>query len=287
MNGNAAMQAGGVEAAAPVDGAVSAITVGLLLGAGAASIVIATRVARRLRRGLPVVEPRAHPPASWHGGDVAVIAAAYVGLLAATGLAVGATPALRIQLAADVATKTAATLVGIGVLRAAGASWAAIGFPGGRWRDDLRLAGGALALVLAPLLALAAALDRIVPYRHPVVAFLQEHRDPVAIGLVILAAVVVAPVAEEFFFRRVLQGWLEVRLPEADGAAASGLAAAAFAAAHVGHGLAAAPLFLFGVVLGIVARRTGALAPCVLLHAAFNAVSVGLLLVAPAGQAAG
>jgi membrane protease YdiL (CAAX protease family) len=138
-----------------------------------------------------------------------------------------------------------------------------------------------LALVLAPLLGIAALLDRIVPYRHPVVDYLQTTRDPLAVALVVLSAVVVAPLAEEFFFRRVLQGWLESRLPEADGAAAVGLSAAAFAAAHTGHGLAAAPLFLLGVVLGIVARRTGSLVPCVILHAAFNAVGVGLILVTP------
>jgi membrane protease YdiL (CAAX protease family) len=218
---------------------------------------------------------------------VALVALAYMGLLAAAGAMVGAGSSLRFQLLADIGVKTAATLVGVAVLRTTGASWAELGIAGWRWPDDLRLAVGALALVVAPLLGLAAALDRLVPYEHPVVAFLRDNRDPVAVALVVVAAVVVAPIGEEFFFRRVLQGWLEQRLPEADGAAAIGLQAAAFAAAHLGHGLAAAPLLLFGIVLGVIARATGSLAPCVILHALFNAVSVGLLLATPSASTGG
>jgi membrane protease YdiL (CAAX protease family) len=35
------------------------------------------------------------------------------------------------------------------------------------------------------------------------------------------------------------------------------------------------------LVLGVIARRTGSIVPCILLHALFNAVSVGLLLLQP------
>lgn len=281
------MQAAAADITAPVEPALAAPLVAMAVVACAASLVIATRLVRRLRRGLPVVEPRPHPPATWSGGDVALVALVYVGLLAAAGTIVTASSSLRVQLFADIVTRLVATLAGVGVLRSGGAPRGVCGWVAGRWRDDLRLALGGLGLVLAPLLAIAALLDRVVPYEHPLVSFLQEHRDPVAVALALVAAVVVAPVAEEFFFRRVLQGWLENRLPEADGAAAVGLSAAAFAAAHLGHGLAAAPLFLFGIVLGVVARRTGSLVPCVLLHALFNAVGVGLTLLSPATAGGG
>lgn len=256
----------------------------LLVGMGlawAVSAVVAGRLAGRLRRGLPVLDERPHPAAAWGGADVAMIAAVFVGLLVAVGGVLGGEATLRQQLLADVITKVGGTAAGVALLRSGGASWAGLGFAGGRWSDDLRVGLGGLALVLAPLLGIAAILDRIVPYRHPVVDYLQTTRDPLAVALVVLAAVVVAPIAEEFFFRRVLQGWLEARLPGADGAAAVGLSAAAFAAAHAGHGLAPVPLFLLGLALGIVARRTGSLAACVILHAAFNAVGVGLILLAP------
>lgn len=279
------MQGPGVEATAGDSMLATAIVIGMLT-ALAASVVVAGRLARRLGRGLPVIEPRPHPAAAWRGADVALIALAYLGLLVAAGTIVSDTSPLRVLLLADVASKSLATIVGMGLLASGGASWAALGFAGGRWRDDVRIAACGLALVLAPLLAIAALLDRIVSYRHSIVTFLQGHRDPIDVGLVVLAAVVVAPVAEEFFFRRVLQGWLEARLPEADGAAAIGLSAAAFAAAHLGQGLAPAPLFLLGIVLGVIAHRTGSIIPCILLHAAFNAVGVALLLADPAGAAA-
>ena len=135
----------------------------------------------------------------------------------------------------------------------------------------------ALGLVVAPLLGLAGLLDQIVPYRHPLVDLLAERRDAVALAVVIGSAVVAAPVAEEFFFRRVLQGWLERRLPDAGGTAVV-LSAVAFALAHQGQGLAYVPLFPFGIVLGLIARQTGSIVACVLVHALFNAVSVGILL---------
>jgi len=275
------MQAGDVAGGVSVDPALAGPVIAGICLAWAASAAVAVRLAGRLRRGLPAVEPRPHPAATWSGADVAMIAAVFVGLPIAAAGVLGAKAPLRQQLLADVATKLGGTVAGIAVLRSGGASWASVGFAGGRWLDDLRVGLGGLALVLAPLLGIAALLDRIVPYRHPVVDYLQTTRDPLAVALVVLSAVVVAPLAEEFFFRRVLQGWLESRLPEADGAAAVGLSAAAFAAAHTGHGLAPAPLFLLGVVLGIVARRTGSLVPCVILHAAFNAVGVGLILITP------
>jgi len=149
---------------------------------------------------------------------------------------------------------------------------------------------GTVALVLAPLLGLAAILDRIVPYRHPIVEFLAVHRDRTSIALVWLAATVVAPVVEEFFFRRVLQGWLETWLSgRGAAAAAGGLAIAgsafAFALAHLGQGLAWMPLLGLGVVLGWLARQTGSIVPGILAHALFNAVSVVLVLLQPPSAA--
>lgn len=284
MNGDFASD---VESTAPAEPARPEIGLEGLAVAALASAAMLVVIARRLGRGLPLVEPRARAPVTWGGADVAVVALAYVGLLASVGTSISPESPLRLQLLADILVKAGATLVGLGMLRATGASWTALGLAGWRWRDDLRLALGGLALVVAPLLGLAAVLDRIVPYEHPIVEFLRDQRDPVGVALVVVAAVVVAPIAEEFFFRRALQGWLEERLPEAGGALAIGLQAAAFAAAHLGHGLAAAPLFLFGIVLGVVARATGSLAPCVILHALFNAVSVALLLATPAAPGGG
>jgi membrane protease YdiL (CAAX protease family) len=135
-----------------------------------------------------------------------------------------------------------------------------------------------VALILAPLLALAGLLDHLVPYRHPLVDLLAERRDGTALAAVIVSAVIAAPGAEEFFFRRVLQGWLEKRFPEPSGVTAIVLSAAAFALAHQGQGLAYVPLLPFGLVLGTLARQTGSIVACIVAHALFNAISVGIVL---------
>jgi len=194
---------------------------------------------------------------------------------------------LQARLAAGSLAMLAATAVSTIHLVLRGLGWASLGFDLSRIRDDARLAVAGLLLLLAPLLALAAVLDRVVPYRHAIVDFLNAHRDPLSIGLVVFAAVVAAPIAEEFLFRRVLQGWLDGWLgrslgpeePRWGGVMAIGLSSLAFAAAHMGQGMAWLPLFFFGLVVGYLARQTGSIVPGIILHGLFNAVSVALVLV--------
>lgn len=252
--------------------------------AWAASVAAAGWVALRWARGRPVPAAGAAPDTPWGGVEVATLIAVYVALSYAALAVLPAGAGLDRQLAAGIATNLVTTLAGMSLLRARGATWRDLGFSGaGR---AFLPAGVVLVVVLAPLLSLAALLDAVVPYRHPLVDFLATRRDTVAIGLAIVAAVVAAPIAEEFFFRRVLQGWLERRVPARDEATAIVASAAAFGLAHTGQGLAWLPLVLFGIVLGWLARRTGSIVPCILLHAAFNAVSVTILLVAgpPGGR---
>lgn len=253
-----------------------AVVTAVAVVAVVASLAAAGFLARRIRRGQPVLPTRPGIAACWGGGDVAGILLAYLALVTAVAGLVPGDGALAPRLAANASTTLLAAGLGVAILRSRGASWEMLGLGCDRVRYDFRLAVVALALVVAPLLALAGLLDRIEPYRHPVVDFLATHRDSGAIALVVFAAVVAAPLAEEFFFRRVLQGWLENLLH--DGRAAIVVSAAAFALAHWGQGLAYVPLFPFGLVLGLIAQRTGSLVPCVMLHALFNAVSVGLIL---------
>lgn len=253
-----------------------ALTVALGTAAVVASVAAAAGIARRIGRGEPAVAWRPHPEAVWQGSDVAAIAAMYLLVAVAAAALVPPGAPLRDLLAVDVASKVAVVALGIVHLVSRGADLRMLGFPPPR-AADVGLALGGLALVVAPLLSLAGLLDRLVPYEHPVVDFLQRNRDPLSVGLVVLSAVVVAPVAEELFFRRVLQGWLERRLDDRAGSAVV-VSALAFALAHAGHGLAPVPLFLFGLVLGTIARQTGSLVPCILLHGLFNAVSIGIVL---------
>jgi membrane protease YdiL (CAAX protease family) len=274
-----------VESAPPPD--APAWLAWAIVVAAAAVLAVAAGIGTRLRRGLPVIEPRPQRPVPWEGSDVVFVVGCGVAIATLVGGLIGKDPPVDVSLQAGLVLMSAAGLAAIGWLVLRGATATDLGLVGGRLRADLGLATAALGLVLLPLLALASALNQLVPYKHDVVDFLTVHRDPLAVGLVIAAAVVAAPLVEELFFRRILQGWLEKRLPDANGSLAIVLSAAAFALAHQGQGLAYVPLFPLGLVLGFIARQTGSIVPCILLHALFNAVSVGLLLATPPPVPAG
>jgi uncharacterized protein len=97
--------------------------------------------------------------------------------------------------------------------------------------------------------------------------------------------VLVAPIAEELFFRGFFYGSLRSRLSPVASALIVGLV---FGAIHATTGLSAVPaLVVFGVVLCLLRERTGSLYPCIGLHAFNNAIAyAGLTDVAP-GIAAG
>ena len=250
----------------------------LVLGGSLAGFVVsAAFVRRRVMRGEPLVTERPHAPVPWEASDVTLVVVFY---LLGASLMASAAPEPRplvYRLVGNAVLSLATMLAAMAWLQFRGADWAALGFPGGRWRDDVAIAGRALGLVVFPLLMAAAALNAIMQYEHPVVDFLEANRDLTAAGIVVISAVVVAPLTEEFFFRRVLQGWLEKRFADEAGVAVS-LSAIAFASAHAGQGLAFLPLFPLALVLGWIARQTGSIVPSTLLHAMFNAVSVFLLL---------
>jgi membrane protease YdiL (CAAX protease family) len=97
--------------------------------------------------------------------------------------------------------------------------------------------------------------------------------------------VIVAPLAEELFFRVLLQGWLEdygaatiVDIEPAVPLAAPRwpivISAALFALMHLGQGPAPAPLFVLGLAMGYLYRQTHRITPPLVLHAFFNATSM-------------
>lgn len=265
---------------------------GLVIGSAAiaacaASVGMASAIARRIRQGQAIVEPRPQQPVPWDGRDVVMVVALVLGARLVAGAGLDRESSMQALLLANAFAMIVGTVLAMAYLRGKGASWQALGFPRGRPAHDLAIACGGLGLVLAPLLAAAAVLNLLVPYSHPIVDYLTDHNDLVAVALVTLSAVVAAPVAEEFLFRRVLQGWLQNKEPPLEPGAAVGISALLFAVAHYGQGLAWLPLFALGLVLGWIVRQTGSIVPAILLHALFNAVSVTLLLVQTRSVAAG
>jgi len=104
---------------------------------------------------------------------------------------------------------------------------------------------------------------------HSTIQMLHDESQPgfMIVGLWI-GAVVVAPTAEELFFRGILQTvvW-NATLRRGAAIAASSVA---FALAHTQQPHAMPALIALAALLGFVYERTGALLPCILIHAVFN-----------------
>ena len=255
-----------------------------ILGAWVGSVWMAGILVRRWLAGRPLVAERPHQTVvPWKGRHVLAVIMIMLMARLIGQTAVSQPDTMTSQLIGGLLGMIIGTAASIVMLLSQGASWSDLGLWPVRGKADVCLAGGSLILVLAPLLAIAAMLDHIVPYEHPIIDFLTEQRDVYAIVIVVVTAIGAAPIAEEILFRRVLQGWLEsLPLPNGPTLAVS-LSALAFGAAHIGQGLAWLPLVILGVVLGVLVKQTGSLVPAILLHAMFNAVSVGLLLLQLSG----
>jgi membrane protease YdiL (CAAX protease family) len=104
--------------------------------------------------------------------------------------------------------------------------------------------------------------------------------------VLLLAIVLIAPVAEELFFRGlVLNAWLREY-----GVRRAVLGSAAlFAAIHtdvrtldtvIGSVVSVVPIFGLGIALALVYRRTGSLLAPIAMHAGFNAISLAVALIA-------
>ena len=260
-------------------GATAALGWGGVALAIAASVFVASRIWQCESRGGTVVPGRPWPAAAWSGAAVLLVACGWLLVAAFCVSLLPADAPLLNRMAAQAAGSIVATLAVVAALRAHGASWEAIGLSSESAAVDWRLALGGLALVTGPLLLISAALDRLVTYEHPVIDTLQAEHGLGAIAIVVITAVIAAPIAEELFFRRILLGWIDARVPSTGGSVAILATALLFGLSHWGQGLAWIPLVLLGIALGELAQRRGSLMPAILLHALFNAVSVVMLVV--------
>ena len=110
---------------------------------------------------------------------------------------------------------------------------------------------------------------------NPLLELVLESRDPLALSLLALTAVVLAPLFEEVIFRGTLLPVLARRTGSVTGVVLSGLL---FGMAHISIG-ELAPLTVLGIGLALVRLSSGRLLPCVLMHALWNAVTfVNLIL---------
>jgi membrane protease YdiL (CAAX protease family) len=264
-------------------------------------------VVERLWSGKPLVPFREGRPAPWGGREVFLCFVAWqVVTLAASQILDGRRDQEgELDLVDAMAAVTVVNLVLMFVLPAilltiGKATPGDLGFRKGMIGKDL-LTGLVGALCLVPLVYLVqfGAILFWPPTAHPMQEMLFEKRSVSVIGLALVSAVVLAPVAEELMFRGFLQGWLEKRAQSARrveehettaleasrpsggafGLVALLLPAAFFAGVHFGQWPAPIPLFVLAVGLGVVYRRTKGLVAPIAMHATFNGLSTVAMIV--------
>jgi membrane protease YdiL (CAAX protease family) len=219
-----------------------------------------------------------------------------LGAIAVLGLLLAAWSAVRAELPEDGATSLVAdALASAALLALLALGGAALSMQPAAWRLGLRrgrFGADATALGALGLLGLSHALEGVLTIAGtPPSASLARLSETLAsasageLALALAALALASAGAEELFFRGLIQRGLERRLGPA---AAIGLAAAAFGAAHGDpvHAAAALPL---GIYLGVLAWLDGSIRPALAAHALNNAAAVleaGLGLRLPGGAAA-
>jgi membrane protease YdiL (CAAX protease family) len=206
--------------------------------------------------------------------------------------------------------RSAALLVGTGI----GIAWVwsrhrdrlALGGDWCRWRTDLRLGAIGFLMLAPPVLLIQLALTQFFPSQHPLIELVLAKPEARFLAACGFTAVVVAPLAEEFQFRVLIQGWLqtaarpgipseswlvglpspeleprlaEQRLAEPPRHWPAIATAALFALAHATHGPDPIPLFFFAWGIGWLYRGTSRVLPGIVVHFLLNLWTLFLLLV--------
>jgi uncharacterized protein len=220
-----------------------------------------------------------HVGLGWLVGLVATVAA--MGIMVAI---VGDTAAEDPSLAVGALVQGALYLGLVGVpawlVVVRGVRWADLGWAapasGGRWRGVWQgLTIGVVAQVVVvpaiylPVLLLTDDLDVSGPARE-----LVDRADGLGIALLVLMVVVLAPMAEELFFRGLALRALESRMARRGALVAS---AVFFGVTHF-QLLQLPALIMIGLVCGWLAQRDGTLGRAVWAHVGFNATTTVILL---------
>jgi hypothetical protein len=136
------------------------------------------------------------------------------------------------------------------------------------------LAGG-LALALASeLVGVAMAALGYPIVEQPWIETITRFGGVAPLAIIVLVAVVLAPLGEELFYR----GWVFRYLEDAGAPVAYGVSTALFAAVHL-HPPALPAYLLYGLCLAALYRWSGSLWTPILAHATNNSVAMALLLV--------
>jgi uncharacterized protein len=113
--------------------------------------------------------------------------------------------------------------------------------------------------------------------RQEVVDYVTQAKTPLLLGVMIVLALLIAPIGEEMVFRAGLFRFLRTRVPRW---LAFSISAGGFALLHF-NWISFLPLFVLGLVFAYAYERTGRIAVPMLAHALFNLNSLLLVLSHP------
>lgn len=172
------------------------------------------------------------------------------------------------------------------------------------WRRHLKLGLVGFAVIVPPVVVLQGLLNAVwMESQHPILVAYRASGDSRLLLWCTVAAVFVAPFVEEFFFRGILQGWLERVVAERGASntleAAEDEASPAdvrppdtspmpilfsstlFALVHIGSGPDIVPIFFLALGLGYLYRQTHSIWPGFVVHTMLNAWSMVALVLMP------
>ncbi len=168
----------------------------------------------------PILEQRPTDVCHWGAIDVVIGTIGVIALIILlSGIFVGpidrdAAEELTIQqkTGAMWAQMIAQSLVCLGiavtiVMRGGGAMFFGTGTA--RLKEDVWIGVIAFCALCIPVIAIQILAGYLTPYEHPLINMLIEDPQPSVLIPVLVSAVLIAPITEEFAFRLVLQGWLE------------------------------------------------------------------------------
>jgi len=204
---------------------VQTLNAAIITAALLAFLLIWSYVGRRIRNGMPVIRWTPRRAVEWDLVDIGLMIIAVPSFSLLAVFAVRLLTGCRLEQLVDMEglpSSTAALQVagqsigslmvmvtGVMVIWARHPRLADFGFSRGGWRRDMRL-GAATFFALAPLVyGLQFMLVKWVESKHPLIELLKRDHDSALVATVVVSAVVVAPIVEEFLFRVLLQGWLE------------------------------------------------------------------------------
>ncbi len=120
-----------------------------------------------------------------------------------------------VLIAVVILVQIAVTGLAIGFVKQRYRTWQAMGLDLEDLRPKIKYAVAAFILVIPPILLLQSKLAELVPYQHPTMDMIRKQGDGVPLMWIMawLSAVIVAPICEEFFFRGILQAWLQRAIP--------------------------------------------------------------------------